>query len=58
MLYNKDKKKVKTNVDCLTCIHYDKTKKKCNGIGKTCFEFDPKTRTVIDPITKMPIKLQ
>ena len=34
-----------------------KKKKKCNGIGKCCFEFDPKTKTAIDPITKMPIKL-
>lgn len=57
MLYNKDLKKAKTNKDCLVCQHFDKKKKRCFGIGKVCFEFDPKTRTAFDPITKLPIKL-
>ena len=57
MVYNKELKKIKTSVDCITCSHFDKKKKKCFGIGKCCFEFDPKTRTAIDPITKLPIKL-
>lgn len=57
MLYNKDTKKVQTNVDCLKCKEFNKKLKKCNGIGKVCFEYDPKTRTAIDPITRLPIKL-
>ena len=57
MLYNKDLKKVQTNADCLQCPLFDKHKKKCRGIGKVCFEYDPKSRTAIDPITKMPIRL-
>lgn len=43
-------------VDCQTCEFFDKKKKRCNGIGKNCFEFDPKTRTAFDPITHLPIK--
>lgn len=57
MLYNNERKKIQTNSDCLTCVHFDKKKKKCNGIGKVCFEFDMKTRTMIDPVTKLPIKV-
>lgn len=58
MLYNKDLKKVQTNADCLTCPLFDKKRKKCKGIGKICFEYDEKTRTAIDPITKLPIVLK
>lgn len=57
MLYNKELKKVQTNTDCITCTHFDKRKKKCLGIGKNCFEYDPITQTCIDPITKLIIKL-
>lgn len=57
MLYNKQLKKVQASSDCITCPHFDKKKKKCLGIGKNCFEYDPKTRTAIDPITRLPIKL-
>lgn len=56
MLYNKDLKKTHTATDCLTCPHFDTKKKKCNGIGKSCFEYDVKTGVCIDPITKLPIK--
>lgn len=58
MLYNKNLKRVQASSDCITCQHFDKKKKKCNGIGKNCFEYDPKTRTAIDPITKLPIKFE
>lgn len=58
MLYNKEKQKVKTNIDCLTCKYFDKQAKKCLGIGKNCFEYDEKSMTAIDPITKLPIKLK
>lgn len=57
MLFNKNTMKVQSNSDCITCQFFDKTKKKCMGIGKICFEYDPKTRVAIDPITKLPIKL-
>lgn len=56
MLYNKELKKVQASSDCITCPHFDKEKKKCFGIGKTCFEYDNKTQTIIDPITKLPLK--
>ena len=57
MYYNKDKRKVQTNIDCITCPHFNRKSKKCNGIGKTCFEYDIKTKTAIDPISRLPIKL-
>jgi hypothetical protein len=57
MLYNKNLKKIKTSADCLTCPNFDKKEKKCKGIGIVCFEYDPKTKTAIDPISKLPIKL-
>ena len=44
MLYNKQLNKVQTNADCLQCQYFDKKKKKCKGIGKNCFEFDPKNK--------------
>ncbi len=56
MLYNIDKKEIRTLKTCLECEHFCKNKK-CNGIGKSCFEYDSKTKTIIDTITKMPIKL-
>lgn len=56
MLYNTELKKVQTNADCLRCPLFDKKKKKCNGIGKYCFEYDEKTKTIFDPLTKLPKK--
>lgn len=57
MLYNKTLKKTRQQADCLTCDYFDKTYLRCKGIGKNCFEYDEKTKTAIDPITKLPIKL-
>lgn len=57
MLYNQELRKVQRNSDCLTCSKFDRKTKKCNGIGKVCFEFDEKARIVIDPVTKLPIKI-
>jgi len=58
MLYNNENKKVKQAIDCLVCSYFDKKKKRCvGGIGKVCFEYDPKTHTIIDPKTKLPINL-
>lgn len=57
MLYNKTTKKVKIARDCLNCKYFDIKTKTCNGIGKNCFEYDEKTKTAIDPVTKLTIKL-
>lgn len=57
MLYNKDLKKPNKTSYCMKCKHFNRAKKQCEGIGKTCFLYDPKTKTVIDPITKLPIKI-
>lgn len=56
MLYNKKQKKIQASSDCITCSYFNKEKKKCLGIGKNCFEYDPKTKTIFDPKTKMPIE--
>ena len=58
MLYNNDLKKINKPTNCMTCQWFDKENKRCKGLGKTCFEFDEKTQTCIDPITKMPIILK
>ena len=58
MLFNKEKKNIQRMTDCLSCPYFDKKKKRCvDGIGKNCFEYDPKTKTAIDPKTHLPIKL-
>lgn len=56
MLYNKNLKKPRTNLDCLKCEYFDKHKKKCNGLGVICEEYDPLTGTLIDSLTKLPKK--
>ena len=56
MLYNKNFKSTQKNTQCLNCELFDKKRKKCNGFGKICFEYDDKIQTVIDPITRLPIK--
>ena len=56
MLFNIDTGEIKKSIDCFTCPFFDKKFKKCNGIGKTCFEYDPKTMTIIDPVTGLPLK--
>ena len=57
MLYNKDLKKITQGADCLNCPFLDTKKKMCKGVGKCCFEYDEKTKTAIDHVTKLPIKL-
>ena len=57
MLFNKETMQVWKNTDCLYCKYFDQKTKKCSGYGKNCFEYDPKTKTAIDPITKMKVKL-
>ena len=57
MIYNIEKKQIRTDVTCLSCKYFSIEEKKCiNGIGKVCFEYDEKTGIIIDPITKLPIK--
>ena len=56
MLCNRNKQ-IHKPTDCLTCSYFDKQKKKCFGIGKNCFEYDEKTKTAIDPVSKLPIRL-
>ena len=58
MLYNIQTKDIKKSTDCLNCELFDKYHKKCLGIGLKCFEFDEKTKTIIDPFTKLPICLE
>jgi hypothetical protein len=58
MLYNIELNKVRTKVDCQTCKYFDRRTKDCKGIGKCCFEYNEKTRTIFDPITKLPLKLE
>jgi hypothetical protein len=55
MLYDNYLKREHTRADCLTCEYFDKQLKVCNGLNKKCFEYDEKTKTIIDGITKMPV---
>ena len=57
MLYNIEKKKIKQPKDCFSCECYDKKELKCTGLNKVCFEFDETTYTVIDGLSKLPIKI-
>ena len=56
MLYNKETQQVKKGTDCLKCKYFDHTLKQCKGIGKNCFLYDYKTKTIIDNITGLPLK--
>lgn len=56
MLYNKKTKDINKNKNCLTCEYF--INNKCEGIGKVCFVYDPKTNLCIDPILKKPFKVK
>lgn len=58
MLYNLNKKHIKVNADCLTCEYFNRKLKKCEGVGKCCFEYDEKTKTAIDPVSHLPLKIK
>ena len=58
MILNIKKNKIQTPLDCLDCEYYDKQLKKCTCYGKICFEYDPLTKTILDPKTKLPIKIK
>lgn len=57
MLYNIETGKVKELGDCAQCSHFNKTDLRCEGLNKCCFEFDEKTKTIIDGVTKLPLKM-
>lgn len=58
MLYNINEKKKQNLIMCFDCKEFDSKLKKCNGLNKTCFEYDEKTNTIIDGVTKMPVRLK
>ena len=58
MLYNVEKKKEKKATDCASCQYFDKCTKKCNGLNKNCFLYDKTTKTIIDGVTGLPLKLK
>ena len=58
MLYNKQKMRIKQSTDCGNCELFDKKKKKCNGFGINCFEFDPIMNVAVDPVTKLPVTFE
>lgn len=57
MLWNKEKKAIRNPTDCITCKMFDKHEKRCKGLGAICFEYDPNTKTCIDPVTKLRTKI-
>ena len=58
MLFNIKFKKVKKATDCNSCRYFDKKTKECSGKNKNCFLYDEKTKTVIDGITGLPLKIK
>ena len=58
MLYNLLENRVKKATDCISCPYFDKTTKACGGINKNCYLYDEKTKTVIDGVTGLPLKIK
>lgn len=56
MLYNIEKNRPKRDSDCLSCQYFNAEQNCCNGMNKNCFAYDKKTGTLIDGITKLPLK--
>lgn len=56
MLYNIKLDTIQRNTQCLECEYYDLNKRKCNGLGITCYEYDELTNTIIDTFTGLPLK--
>lgn len=40
---------------CDACPFFNEKENKCQGFGICCFDVDPKTLTIIDPVTKLPL---
>lgn len=58
MLYNINKHRTKKATDCASCPYFDKKTKECKGKNKNCFLYDKTTKTVIDGITGLPLKIK
>lgn len=58
MIYNLGKERIKKATDCASCPYFDKATKKCSGINKNCFLYDKKTKTLIDGVTGLPLKVK
>ena len=58
MLYNHGLGKVQKPTQCITCPYFNQTLKKCEGLNKNCFLYDDKTQTIIDGVTKLPLKIK
>ena len=59
MLYNLEQKRVKKKsvTDCINCPYFNVKLKKCEGLNKNCFLYDEKTKTIVDGVTKLPLKI-
>lgn len=56
MIFNVEKKTIRTKTTCVECRFYDNKTQKCNGgIGNVCFELD-KFGNLIDPKTGLKFK--
>lgn len=58
MIYNLREQRIKRATDCVSCPYFDKTTKKCMGMNKNCFLYDEKTHTIVDGVTKLPLKVK
>ena len=59
MLYDTKLGRPHNYLDCEQCARYNKRLQKCEGgYNVQCFEFDPYTQTVIDGVTKLPLRLE
>lgn len=59
MIYNIELKEINKATNCLNCRFFDKKLKRCQGgKGVVCFEYDDKTMTLIDPVTKLPLNIK
>lgn len=54
MFFNTKKNRPNGTADCIECEYFKN--KKCEGFGKICYEYDPITMKVLDPITHLPKK--
>lgn len=57
MLYNIEQNEKQSVLTCANCQYFDKKTLLCSGINKACFEYDEKTDTIIDGVTKLPLNL-
>lgn len=57
MLYNIEENERQTPVMCQECAYFDRANKLCKGFGKACFEADLQTGVIIDPVTRLPLRI-